>query len=281
MEGQRDLAAETSHLRRALTTHPLHQRLVSLEQLHVFLEHHVFAVWDFMSLLKSLQRRLTCTDVPWRPKGDPKLRGLLNELVLGEESDPVVGGKSHFEWYLDGMRQAGANTGPVLAFLDALGEGAPIEVALQQAPPAARPFVRRTLDIAQRAPDVVVAAEFTSGREGLLPAVFSRLIAELAGCHPGKLEIFLAYLERHVEVDGESHGPLAEEMVASLARTDDDRVLAAHAAVEALLARKALWDGILAELDARQAAWPLALAPELLAMAMADVPAQPAAPAAC
>lgn len=274
MEGHPGLAAETSHLRRALTEHPLYERLGSLEQLHVFLEHHVFAVWDFMSLLKSLQRRLTCVEVPWRPRGDPKVRGLINELVLGEESDPVAGGKSHFEWYLEGMRQAGADTTPVLAFLEALAAGTDLEDALQLAPPAARPFVRRTLHIAQHGPDVVVAAEFTSGREGLLPAVFARLIAELAGRHPGRLEVLLAYLERHVELDGDSHGPLADAMVTALARTDEHRALAAKTARDALLSRKALWDGIVAELDARQASWPLALAPELLGWAA--IPPNPA-----
>src|SRR5579871_6234490 len=42
--------------------HSIYREINTLEDLITFTEFHVFAVWDFMCLLKSLQRRFTCVD---------------------------------------------------------------------------------------------------------------------------------------------------------------------------------------------------------------------------
>jgi hypothetical protein len=58
--------------------------------------------------------------------------------------------------------------------------------------------------------------------------------------------MFVWYLERHIEVDGEEHGPMALRMVASLCGEEPKRWQeAAEAAESALQARLDLWDGIL------------------------------------
>ena len=108
--------------RRALLEHPLYGRLQTLSHLAVFMEHHVFAVWDFMSLLKALQVRLTCASVPWLPQGNAQVRRLVNEIVLGEESDalPSGGATSHFELYLQAMQEAGADTSQMNQFIQQL-----------------------------------------------------------------------------------------------------------------------------------------------------------------
>ncbi len=95
----------------AVERHPLYRELSSLERLRRFQQYHVFAVWDFMCLLKALQQQLTCPTVPWLPVGDPEVRRLINEIVLGEESDELPGGRvlSHFELYLEAMRESGAD----------------------------------------------------------------------------------------------------------------------------------------------------------------------------
>src|SRR5688500_11829386 len=106
------LKTEIEPLKQQLINHKVYGEIQSLEHLHIFMQHHIFAVWDFMSLLKVLQRNLTCVDIPWMPKGNPDTRYLINEIVTGEESDVDEQGNmhSHFELYLQAMQQAGCST---------------------------------------------------------------------------------------------------------------------------------------------------------------------------
>src|SRR5579863_10285305 len=105
------LEAEIGSARAEVVGHKLYARLTDADAIRTFLEHHVFAVWDFMSLLKSLQRNLTCVDLPWVPTGPTGSRRLINDIVLVEESDELRDGFiSHFELYVEGMIDAGADT---------------------------------------------------------------------------------------------------------------------------------------------------------------------------
>ena len=80
-------------LQEKIVNHPLYSHIQRPIDLHRFMEHHVFAVWDFMSLLKALQIKLTGTNLPWVPVGDPEIRYLINEIVLAEETDLDLDGK--------------------------------------------------------------------------------------------------------------------------------------------------------------------------------------------
>jgi len=236
----------------AVLDHRLYAQIKDLDDVRRFMQHHVFAVWDFMCLLKSLQRMVTCVDPIWRPVGDPVVRRLINEIVVGEESD-VVGTDtlSHFELYLWAMTEVGADTKPAETFVRELQGGSLVSVALEGAPPAARDFVLTTLEIVHRARPHEVAAAFTLGREAPIPGMFKMIITGGGRLTPGADDLlvrapkFLAYLERHVKVDGEEHGPAARRLLTLLCGDDEIKwEEATDAARRSLRARRALWDAI-------------------------------------
>jgi pyrroloquinoline quinone (PQQ) biosynthesis protein C len=244
------IATRISPLRARLNAHPLYASIRTPEHLRLFMQSHVFAVWDFMSLLKSLQSQLTCTTVPWSPTPFPASRRFINEIVLGEESDLFEGRTiSHFELYLEAMQQAHADTTPIRALLFSVALGSFLPSTFE-APPAARAFVASTFRIIYTGNLAAVAAAFTFGREDVIPDIFRNLVRDLNTEHAGELSKFVWYLERHIEVDGEDHGPLSLRMVADLCGDDDARwEQATRAAESAIEARLALWDGILAQID--------------------------------
>jgi hypothetical protein len=235
-------------LREQLIQHPMYASLQTVEDLQLFAEQHVFAVWDFMTLLKALQRNLTCTELPWIPVGNAETRYLINEIVLGEESDVDQAGKrvSHYELYLQAMEEMGADTGVINNLVRQMRRGANLVDVLPglPVPASVKDFVRYTFDIATTAPMHVQAAVFTFGREDLIPDLFMGIVRELSAAYP-QLETFRYYLERHIEVDGENHSQLAMQMVSLLCGHDALKWQeATDAARTALEKRLQLWDGI-------------------------------------
>ncbi|MEH0637984.1 DUF3050 domain-containing protein [Streptomyces bottropensis] len=234
-------------VRKEVTAHPVYRRIDTRADMAVFMEHHVFAVWDFMSLLKSLQRDLTCVDVPWVPRGSAVGRRLVNDIVLVEESDELNGGfTSHFELYRAGMGEAGADTSRLDAFLGLVGEGHDVPAALRVArvPGPAAEFVRTTFEIIREGPLHCRAAAFAFSREDLIPDMFDQVIKKEG---TERFPLFCDYLARHIEVDGEEHTPMAMAMVAELCGGEDRRwEEAVETATTALEARVRFWDGIVA-----------------------------------
>lgn len=239
--------------RQQLVAHGVYQSLHSLSDLRVFMQHHVFAVWDFMSLLKALQRELTCVEVPWVPRGNPTTRRLINDIVLEEETDvdPEGNPASHFELYLRSMRECGADTAPIERLLAALAAGDPVGEALvkAQAPASVQEFVLDTFRIIESGKPHAVAAAFTFGREDVIPDMFRHLVHDLRQRFPGQLDTFTYYLDRHIQLDEEVHTPLAQQMVRELCGTDARRWQESReVAARCMQARVALWDGIRADL---------------------------------
>jgi hypothetical protein len=232
-----------------LAEHALYASIETLEDLRVFMQAHVFAVWDFMSLLKTLQQGLTCVNVPWTPSALPESRRLVNEIVLGEESDAFEGRPiSHFELYCLAMERCGASTAEIRGVLAALQDGHSVASALAGNKGPAAAFVRDTFGVLEQGRLHATAAAFTFGREDLIPAMFTGFVRSLDRDLDGRLSTFVWYLERHIELDGEEHGPMALRMVAGLCGDDARKWREAEeAAVFAVESRLRLWDGILAQ----------------------------------
>ena len=243
------LQQEVAQTRHLLLNNEVYQRLQTLSDLRRFMEHHVFAVWDFMSLLKALQRELTCVQVPWVPTANAATRRLINEIVLEEESDVDPQGQptSHFELYVRAMEECGADTGPIRRLVAAVSAGRSVAQALDaaQVPDSVRQFVDTTFGIIRRGRPHVVAAAFTFGREDLIPAMFRQLVDGLRDRFPGQLDTFTYYLDRHIQLDEEVHAPLAQQMVRELCADNPDSWLECQqVTIQCLESRMALWNGI-------------------------------------
>jgi hypothetical protein len=236
--------------RKKVLGHALYGQLNNMGAVTTFMEHHVFAVWDFMSLLKTLQRRLTCVQVPWVPTGPTGSRRLINDIVLVEESDELGDGFiSHFELYLDGMRQAGADVTRIDAFIQLLRSGKPVLPSLKEsgAPEAAAEFVATTWEFIDHAPVHCQAAAFAFGREDLIPDMFDQVAA--LNAELGQLSHFVDYLRRHIQVDAEEHTPMAMQMLADLCGDDNAKWTECEETINTALAtRTKLWDGILGKI---------------------------------
>jgi hypothetical protein len=237
-------------LRNEIINHPLFKEIKNIEQIGVFMHHHVYAVWDFMSILKSLQNQLTETNVPWFPKGSPNTRFLINEIVVGEESDIDAEGnrKSHFEMYLDAMKQANTDTKHILSFCSNLQQSKNRQESFikAQTPVSAQYFVDFSFETIETNKDYLLAAIFTFGREDLIPNMFYSLVSELNERFPNTISKLKYYLDRHIEVDGDHHSHLALQMVEELCGVDQqkwDECLTY--VIRSLEQRKKLWDGVL------------------------------------
>lgn len=238
-------------LRQKLLNHPLYERIQRVEDVQLFQEHHVYAVWDFMALLKFLQRELTCVNTLWYPSNNRLARRLINEIVLAEESDvdPSGAPASHYELYLNAMRQSGAALKPILLWVEKIQEGYSLRELLRfnvlGLPLHVLEFLRFTESVLRRGKVHEVASAFTFGREDLIPDLFSGIVKTLHQEFPDKLEATVYYLERHIELDGDEHGPMAHRMIHSLCG-EEERLWqeVEEVAVNALQARLALWDGM-------------------------------------
>lgn len=226
-------------------------RITTLDQLRLFMEHHVFAVWDFMLLLKSLQQQIAPSGTPWLPPKHPVIAGLVNSLVAEEECDCLpaeLGGPihlSHFSIYRRAMQEIGADYHAIDAVLATAQRNGLHHALLHPLIPApSKVFIRSTLDIIQSGQAHLMAAAFCYGRECLVPDLFKQLVTQIRqnNLHAPSL---IWYLERHIILDGDSHGPLAERMVQELCENDIKRFQEVEAMkCRVLEQRNSLWNSI-------------------------------------
>ena len=178
-----DYRIELGDSRERLVGHPIYNLVTSPERMKAFMEAHIWAVWDFQSLLKAVQQQLSCVTVPWTPTSDAEARRLINEIVLDEESDELPNGSfaSHFELYLRSMEVAGAATGPIVRVIEQIKAGVDLSEALlaPSIPPESREFVNRSFSIINSGSSHRIVAAFTYGREDVIPDMFRQFVEDL------------------------------------------------------------------------------------------------------
>ena len=236
--------------REKLLKHKLYSNIETIKDLRVFTENHVYAVWDFMSLLKALQIKLTCTKTPWVPNSNSQTAYLINEIVLAEETDINQAGKrkSHYELYLDAMIDIGARTEKPVKIINEIANSEDIFNTIDNINihPNIREFLNFTFSVIKEGKPHEIAAIFTFGRENLIPNMFNEILREFEkNVTQGDISKLIYYFERHIELDEDEHGPMALEMVSMLAENDPKKWNEIESiSVQALEKRILLWDAI-------------------------------------
>ncbi len=236
--------------KKQLLNHTLYSKIKTIEDLHSFLEIHVYAVWDFMSLLKALQQKLTCTRTPWKASKNPETRYLINEIVLAEESDLGLDGRrlSHYEMYIEAMQDCKASTAEIEHFLFDIEDTKNVFIAIKNSPldNAIKDFLNFTFRVIEKGNAHEIASAFTFGREDLIPNMFTEILRNFKTNFPEtNLSKLIYYFERHIELDADEHGPMAMKMIEELAENDPIKWKEMEeVAIEALEKRIGLWDAI-------------------------------------
>jgi hypothetical protein len=235
--------------RKKLLNHSLYSKIKTIDDLRNFVQTHVFAVWDFMSLLKSLQLKLTCTNTPWIPNKNSKTAYLINEIVLAEETDinQIGERKSHYELYLEAIKSFGADTNDIDLFLNKLNnEDIFNTISSSRIPKEVKEFLEFTFKIIEEGKPHKIAAAFTFGRENLIPSMFTAILKNFQKNFPEQdISKLIYYFERHIELDEDEHGPMALEMVTELAENDPEKWQEIEeVSIEALKKRIGLWNSI-------------------------------------
>lgn len=243
-------------LKNRLRNHSLYSKIKDVDDLNIFSNAHVYAVWDFMSLLKFLQINLTSISIPWFPSKNTTTAKLINEIVAGEETDEDQEGQpvSHFEMYIDSIEEFGLNTSEIINNLNTLNNIETIDKDIEKLniKSYVKDFLKFTFSVIKRGKIHEVASVFTFGREDLIPDMFIPLI-EGINSENNDLNKLIYYFKRHIEVDGDMHGPMSMEMLSYLCNNDPSKISeSALIAEKALLARISLWDGIENEIKTKK-----------------------------
>lgn len=247
------LEVELKELKFDLTHHKVFKSLKTMKDLQLFMQQHVYCVWDFMSLLKRLQNEICSTTVPWKPIKNGNAAHLINSIVLGEESDktPTHGHASHFELYIQAMKEIKADTSNIELFVELLS-GNDLEKALKVIPMPAQSFVRDTLEIAMNGSLSENLGSFFNGRENVIPPMFSALLEQWS-IDKKSAPMFHYYLVRHIELDADEHGPAAAKLIGSILGDNKQQYIEMlQASISSVQSRIELWDQVYLILEKNQ-----------------------------
>tara|TARA_B100000886_G_scaffold285967_1_gene210464 strand:- start:2672 stop:3442 length:771 start_codon:yes stop_codon:yes gene_type:complete len=212
---------------KSLVNHKIYDNIKTIDDLKLFMENHVFAVWDFMSLLKGLQVNLTSTSTPWVPVENTEAARFINEIVLEEETDEIKDHHvtSHFELYLESMKEIGANTSVIERFVSDIKNSSNYRQTINEYEihENLKSFMNFTFDVVESGEVHKIASAFTFGRENVIPDMFIEIVKGLNKENSSIADKFVFYLERHIELDGDDHGPIALKMIENLCGDDQKK----------------------------------------------------------
>jgi hypothetical protein len=229
-----------------------------VDDLRVFMAHHVHSVWDFMSLIKYLQHTVVPARWPWTPGADPTVQRFINELVLEEETDQVAPEQegefsSHFMLYIGAMREIGADAELPLEFIHSIEQnGLDAALSSDRVPAPSQRFTRTTFGFIESGKPHTVAAALALGREHVIPGMFRAFLSRMH-ITSEQAPTFHYYLNRHVHLDEDFHAPLSLRLLHALCGGDPVKCREAEeAAIKAVDARIEFWDGVLQALPSHQ-----------------------------
>lgn len=241
-------------LRKELAMHPVYAAVTNMNDLTVFMQHHIYSVWDFMSLVKYLQNQIAPAQTPWLPFGDAQVQRFINDIVLEEESDegiPLEDGTptytSHFNLYAQAMEEVKVGSSELVRTFISKVASDSLNVARQTTaiPSSAKEFMETTFSFIDSDKPHVIAAAFALGREHIIPEMFRALLDKM-NISSEEATVFHYYLDRHIELDGDHHGPMSMRMLELLCENDTAKIAEAEeAALHAIKARIKFWDGVL------------------------------------
>ena len=242
-------------LQNKLNNHPVYESIQTIEDLRCFVEHHIYSVWDFMSLVKYLQHHIAPASYPWFPNANGNLRRFINEIVLEEESDEtLIEGQhlSHFEIYQQAMEEIGANTSTSKSFINTV-KNSNLEKALELSIPLpAKKFIETTFNFIKSDQLHIIASAFTFGRETIIPKMFISILDKL-GVRDNECPTFYYYIKRHIEVDDEKHGPMALNLINTICNDNNEmKKVVFDTAIIAMQARLNFWDGVLEAIKSKK-----------------------------
>ncbi len=234
-------------IKHKISAHPLFASKLEPKHICKFMESHIFAVWGFMSILKSLQKIITPDNLPWMPNKNTKngLVNFVNEIILCEESDYIegIGFISHFEIYLLAMKNMGAKTDQLDKLIARITDNGYNENYLDDinASVEVKSFLKHDLEVSINGTLPEIIGAFTLGREKVIPNMFSYILPAIKETSTSKY--LITYLERHIDIDGDRHGPLSMKLLNT--SCDKKQLSLAYAtAIKSLELRLLVWDKV-------------------------------------
>ena len=167
----------------SLYNHTLYSSIKNSDHIRIYMHNQVWCVWDFMTLVKSIQLKLMPPSILWQPPKYPTLGAYIYEVLLTEETDNSIRqneNASHFQTYLEAMKQSKVDTKSIDKFISLLLKGKDFDTAIKNCGvhKEAKEFVENTYGFANSALHIATSV-FCLSREGVIPGMFNSLLSNL------------------------------------------------------------------------------------------------------